>query len=70
MELFKNNDGVRVESNLTLTFGKIGQSSHCTEPEEILWVSYAVINLGLSFDCECTFLFCTAEKAKTEIRKY
>lgn len=34
MELFKNNDGVRVESKLTLTFGKIGQSSDCTESEK------------------------------------
>lgn len=32
-------------------------------------VSYAVINLGLSFDCECTFQFCTAAKAKSEVRK-
>lgn len=70
MELFKNNDGVRVESNLTLTLVKLVNLLIAQSQKKFCEVSYAVINLGLSFDCECTFLFCTAEKAKTEIRKY
>lgn len=70
MELFKNNDGVRVESNLTLTLVKLVNLLIAQSQKKFCEVSYAVINLELSFDCECTFLFCTAEKAKTEIRKY
>lgn len=70
MELFKNNDGVRVESNLTLTLVKLVNLLIAQSQKKFCEVSYAVINLGLSFDCECTCLFCTAEKAKTEIRKY
>lgn len=70
MELFKNNDGVRVESNLTLTLVKLVNLLIAQSQKKFCEVSYAVINLGLSFDCECIFLFCTAEKAKTEIRKY
>lgn len=34
MELFKRNDGVRAESKLTLTSGKIRQPPRCTESQK------------------------------------
>lgn len=34
MELFKRNDGVRAESKLTLTSGKIRQPPRCTDSQK------------------------------------